>query len=40
MTDKLPTQWAIDKVIEVFGEDEYEGTLYAAEQMVMKIREL
>ena len=38
MTDQLPPQWAIDKVIEVFGEDEYP-TLYAAARLIVEERE-
>ena len=39
MTDKLPPQWALDKVIEVFGEDEYTGTLHAAARLIVAERE-
>ena len=39
MTDKPPPQWALDKAIAVFGEDEYEGTLYAAARLIVEERE-
>ena len=39
MTDKLPPQWALDKAIEVFGEDEYTGTLHAAARLIVAERE-
>ena len=39
MTDKLPPQWAIDKAIELFGEDEYTGHLNAAAILIVNERE-
>ena len=39
MTDKLPPQWAIDKAIELFGEDEYQGHLHAAAILIVNERE-
>ena len=40
MTDKPPPQWAIDKAIEAFGEDECTGTLYAAARLIVDERDL
>ena len=39
MTDKQPPQWAIDKAIELFGEDEYTGHLHAAAVLIINERE-
>ena len=39
MTDKLPPQWAIDKVIDAFGEDECGGTIRIAARLIVEERE-